>query len=57
MFYNAFRPFYFQKSVSFNSLIRKSYSDLQEKEINVFTIAYTKYCCIFMAQLKSVGDN
>lgn len=57
MFYNAFRPFYFQKSVSFNSLIRKSYPDLQEKEINVFTIAYTKYCCIFMAQLKSVGDN
>lgn len=57
MFYNALCPFILSENVSSNSLIKGSYSDLEDKEIKLLSIAYPKYCCIFMAQLKSVGEN
>ncbi len=38
-------------------LIRKFFSGINDIKIKYLSVACINYCCIFMAQLKSVGEN
>ncbi len=37
--------------------MKEFYTDIFDVEIKSLAIVYVNYCCIFMAQLKSVGEN
>lgn len=38
-------------------LIKKFFSGFNDIEVKYLSVAYVNYCRIFMAQLKSVGEN